>query len=286
MLRRMIFMIVALAPATAMAQSLTLYSGTNYTGDKKVLTLVVGGFVARSADASGRWRVCTGPFGLIGCRTIDGKVPDLGGSGMTVLSAVYGVGTSGPTPPSGGGQTSTTPGTPALPSYGISLFAGTSYSGRQQTISGDNSNLDSIGFGDTASSALTAANETWELCEHSNYAGRCVQVRGAFPNLDPIGGGVSSARRWTGAVASPPPVAAPVPAASGGLLNGRTASFFAQPTFNGQPMRACPQSSGTPSGSCTKQTAEQFCRFSGFARLVHYSASPTGYLEDVLCARK
>jgi Beta/Gamma crystallin len=272
--------------APALAQSLTLYSGTNFSGDKKVVSLVdtnVGSFVARSAEATGRWRVCSGPFGLIGCRTIEGRVADLGGSGLTVVSAVFGVG--------GGSQSgnpqqtgSTNPGAP--PAYGIVLFAGTSYSGRQQSLSGDNSNLDSIGFGDTAQSALVANGETWELCDNSNFGGQCIQARGAFPNLEPLNGRISSARRWTGGQTSYPATTTSQ-AVAYGAATGRTASFFGQPSFNGQAMRACPESSSnTPSSSCIKKTAEQFCRFSGFAKALYSSASPGGMLEDVLCTKK
>ena len=274
-----------LLSSPALAQSLTLYSGTNFSGDKKVVSLVdtnVGGFVARSAEATGRWRVCSGPFGLIGCRTIEGKVADLGASGLTVVSAVFGV---------GGGQSSTPqqPGSGTAPAYGITLFSGTSYSGRQQSLSGDNSNLDSIGFGDTAQSAMVANGETWELCDNSNFGGQCIQARGSFPSLEPLNGRISSARRWTGSQQTnwpnqTQPQAQPM---AYGAATGRTASFFGQPTFNGQPMRACPESnSNTPSSGCVKKTAEQFCRFSGFAKMLYSSASPSGMLEDVLCTRK
>ena len=272
----------------AQAQTLTLYSGTNFSGDKKVVSLVdtnVGGFIARSAEATGRWRVCSGPFGLLGCRTLEGKVADLGSGGLTVVSAVYGVGT-------GSGQTTSNPqqtgGQPGqVPAYGITLFSGPNYSGRQQSLSGDNSNLDSINFGDMAQSAIAARGETWELCEHSNYGGRCIQVSGSFPNLAPISGGASSARRWTGASpGSYPQSNSGYPVAVAGASAGRTASFFAQPSFNGQQMRACPGSnSDKPSSSCVKKTAEQFCTFSGFAKALYSSASPGGLLEDVLCTR-
>jgi hypothetical protein len=177
-----------------MAQSLTLYAGTNFSGDSRQVGLAstnVGGFVARSAVATGKWRVCSGPFGLIGCRTIEGRVADLGGSGLAVMSAVFGLGT-GTGSNSGSGQPQTT----------------------------------------------TNGNQPY------------------------------------------PPQANTYATAA-----GRTASFFAQPQFNGQPMLACPDKPSNPSSSCAKKSAEQFCRLSGFAKLAYSAYSAQGYLEDVLCAR-
>jgi hypothetical protein len=273
--------------SAALAQSLTLYSGTNFSGESRQVSLVntnVGGFVARSADAQGKWRVCTGPFGLIGCRTIEGRVADLGGSGMAVVSAIFGVGTSG------GQQTTQQPnqssGQATPPQSGIILFSGPNYTGKQVALSGDTSSLNSVNFGDEAQSAIAAQGESWQLCEHSNYEGRCVQVSGAFASLVPLASMASSARRSSGYPQQQTYPQQTYPAQQAyGSATGRTASFFATPLFNGQPMRACPDNPSKPSASCAKKSAEQFCRLSGFSKLAYSSYSSQGYLEDVLCTR-
>lgn len=271
--------------STALAQSLTLYSGTNFSGESKIVGLAsanVGGFVARSAEATGRWRVCSGPLGLFGCRTIEGRVADLGGSGMTVVSAVFGIGTNAPQ--QAGGQV-------YAPQSGVMLFSEPNFGGRQQLVTNDSSNLNGLSFGDTAKSAMVAANESWQLCEHSNYGGSCISLSGNLPNLGGMSGNGSSVRRSS---AYPQqqgqyPVQYPTttyPTQIGvGTATGRTASFFAQPLFNGQPMLACPDSPTRPSSSCARKSAEQFCRLSGFSKLAYSAYSSQGYLEDVLCVR-
>jgi Beta/Gamma crystallin len=271
--------------AAALAQSLTLYSGTNFSGQSKQVGLAstnVGGFLARSAEATGKWRVCSGPFGLIGCRTIEGRVADLGGSGLAVMSAVFGLGTgSGQTNPQQTGQV-------YAPQSGVILFSEPNYTGRQQLVTGDTSNLDLIGFGDQTKSAMVAQNESWQLCENSNFGGNCVTLAGGVPSLSAVNGSGSSLRR-TGSSPQPQsyPQHSPYPAQSSGYATatGRTASFFAQPQFNGQPMLACASSPTKPSASCAKKSAEQFCKLSGFSRLAYSAYSSQGYLEDVLCAK-
>jgi hypothetical protein len=271
-----------------LAQSLTLYSGTNFSGESKQVGLAstnVGGFVARSAEATGRWRVCSGPLGLFGCRTIEGRVADLGGSGLTVVSAVFGIGTQQPTQP----QTNNSPVYP--PQSGVLLFSEPNFTGRQQLVTSDIASLNSLNFGDNAKSAMVAANESWQLCENSNYDGSCFTLQGSMSNLGNMSGKGSSVRRSS---AYPQqqgqyPVQYPTtnyPAQVGvGTAAGRTASFFAQPMFNGQPMLACADSPSKPSASCARKSAEQFCRLSGFPKLAYSAYSSQGYLEDVLCAR-
>jgi Beta/Gamma crystallin len=274
--------------STTLAQSLTLYSGTNFSGESKQVSLAsanVGGFIARSAVATGPWRVCSGPLGLFGCRTIEGRVADLGGSGLTVVSAVFGIGTQ----PSSQPQTNNRQ--VSAPQSGVLLFSEPNFAGRQQLVTSDISSLNSLNFGDDAKSAMVAANESWQLCEHSNYGGSCFTLQGSMPNLGNMSGNGSSLRRGS---AYPQqqgqyPVQYPTtnyPAQVGvGTAAGRTASFFAQPLFNGQPMLACPDNPSKPSSSCAKKSAEQFCRLSGFSKLAYSAYSVQGYLEDVLCAR-
>jgi hypothetical protein len=264
-----------------LAQSLTLYSGTNFTGQSKqvgIASVNVGGFLARSAEATGKWRVCTGPFGLIGCRTIEGRVADLGGNGMAVVSAVFGLGTGVPQPTTG--QTS-------APQTGVILFSEPNYAGRRQLITGDTSNLDLIGFGDQAKSAMVAQNESWQLCEHSNFGGNCITLVGGMTALSSMNGSGSSVRRNSGYPQPSQYPAAPYPAQSGGYgtATGRTASFFAQPLFNGRPMLACADNPNKPSASCAKKSAEQFCKLSGFSKLAYSAYSSQGYLEDILCTK-
>jgi hypothetical protein len=279
-------LILCTASSSALAQSLTLYSGTNFSGESRQVSLVntnVGGFVARSAVAQGKWRVCSGPLGLLGCRTIEGRVADLGGSGMAVVSAIFGVGTGGATPP----PTQPASGQAYPPQSGIVLYSGPNYTGRQVALNSDTSSLNSVSFGDDAQSAIAAPGESWQLCEHSNYEGRCLQVSGAFPSLVPLASMASSARRSSGTSQQqtyPQQQNYPQQTAYG-AATGRTASFFPQPLFNGQPMLACPDNRSKPSASCAKKSAEQFCRLSGYAKLGYSSYSTQGYLEDVLCTR-
>ncbi len=288
--RRRLALMLAICPVstTTFAQSLTLYSGTNFSGQSKVVSLGstnVGGFVARSADANGRWRVCSGPLGLLGCRTIEGRVADLGGSGMTVVSAVFGLGTGGNQNP---GQTGNQ-GQAYPPQTGVTLYSGPNYTGQQKNITSDMNNLNNAGFNDMAQSAMVAANESWQLCEHSNYDGNCINIAGSMASLVPLAGSGSSLRRVSGAQGYPQPSPYPgnsYPVQTGGYATatGRTASFFAQPMFNGRPMRACPEKSA-PNAGCAKKSAEQFCQLSGFSKLAYSAYSSQGFLEDVVCVK-
>jgi hypothetical protein len=290
--------------SSALAQTLTLYSGKNFSGESRQVTLVntnVGGFVARSADSSsGKWRVCSGPLGLLGCTTVEGRVAELGGSnGISVVSVVFGgAATGGQTNNPNNQNNQNTGQQPVPPQSGVLLFSGPNYTGRQVAIFTDTSNLDSMNMGDSAQSAMVAYGESWSLCDNSNYGGSCMQLSGSMASLASLNSRGSSLRRSTvyggGQTQYPqtqnpqtqyPQNTYPNQQTSYGAANGRTATFFPQPLFNNRPMLACPDNPSKPSASCARKSAEQFCRLSGFAKLGYYTYNSAGSLEDVLCTK-
>ena len=119
---------------------------------------------------------------------------------------------------------------------------------------------------------------SWELCERANYRGECRTLtrdttilgstnRGmTVQSIRPSGGGLIGVE------------------ADNKILRGRFAEFHTQPESRGYRIPACP--SGRPTSSCTKRTADAYCRTVGWARSASSESEMIGrrgYLADVLC---
>ena len=119
---------------------------------------------------------------------------------------------------------------------------------------------------------------SWELCSRANYQGECRTLtrdttilgstnRGmTVQSIRPAGGGLIGVE------------------ADNKILRGRFAEFHTQPESRGYRIPACP--SGRPTSSCTKRTADAYCRTVGWARSASSESEMIGrrgYLADVLC---
>ncbi len=119
---------------------------------------------------------------------------------------------------------------------------------------------------------------SWDLCERPNYQGNCRTLtkdttilgstkRGmTVQSIRPTGGGLIGVE------------------ADNKILRGRYTEFHTQPESRGYRIPACPV--GRPTSSCTKRTADAYCRSAGWARSANAESETVGirgYLADVLC---
>lgn len=130
----------------------------------------------------------------------------------------------------------------------------------------------------------------WELCERTRFRGNCITVDRDTPRLGTILRGItiqsmrpiydgagtgSGGSNWT-----------PEPPANDQTARGNFAQFHTQPQRNGRRIQAC--ASGTPTDSCVRRTAEEFCRMNGWNGSPYHRTEVVArgvYLADVLCAR-
>jgi hypothetical protein len=160
----------------------------------------------------------------------------------------------------------------------ITLFDAPNYQGQSRSFSAGVQNMADQGFNDRAQSARVVGR--WRVCEDSRLRGRCVELSGDVADLvqvrltaaissiedlnggfGPGGGGGFGPGPGGGAGFGPGggrPNAGPV-------LEGRTATFFANP----------------PQGQF--RNADDFCRRMGFSGVIY--ADDRGQLRDVLCRR-
>lgn len=119
---------------------------------------------------------------------------------------------------------------------------------------------------------------SWDLCERPNYQGNCRTIsrdttilgsttRGmTIQSIRPTGGGLIGVE------------------ADNKILRGRYTEFHTQPESRGYRIPACPV--GRPTSSCTKRTADAYCRSVGWTRSANAESETVGrrgYLADVLC---
>ena len=189
--------------------SLTLYAGPNFTGqsvniDRETYNLTRLRFNDRAMSAEvegrGRWTICEDADFGTPCRTISGRVANLNsyGLGNRVTSARpegrtggngggYG-GNGGGYGGSGGGYNSR--------SGTLVLFTGPNFTGQSLELDREESNFVRLRFNDQAMSAIAYGNESWTVCEDTNFGTPCRTINGRVRNLNTIGLGnrISSAR--------------------------------------------------------------------------------------------
>lgn len=182
---------------------MTLYAGPNFTGQSinidrqnSNLTSLRFNDRAMSAEIEGRgsWTICEDANFGTPCRTISGRVSNLNsyGLGNRVSSARpdyntgggYGGGYGGP----GGGYNSRA-GT-------LVLFTGPNFTGQSLELDREESNFVRLRFNDQAMSAIAYGNESWTVCEDTNFGTPCRTITGRVRNLNTLGLGnrISSAR--------------------------------------------------------------------------------------------
>lgn len=119
---------------------------------------------------------------------------------------------------------------------------------------------------------------TWDLCERPNFKGKCRTLTRDTTILGTtrIGMTVQSIRRTGGGLIGVE--------ADNKILRGKFAEFHTQPESRGYRIPACPV--GRPTSSCTKRTADAYCRTVGWAHSASSESETVGrrgYLADVLC---
>lgn len=186
--------------------SLTLYAGPNFTGqsinidrENSNLTSLRFNDRAMSAEVQGRgsWTVCEDANFGTPCRTLSGRVANLNsyGLGNRVSSARPdyndGGGYGGPGGSYGGpgGGYNSRAGT-------LVLFTGPNFTGQSIELDREESNFVRIRFNDQAMSAIAYGNESWTVCEDTNFGTPCRTISGRVRNLNALGLGnrISSAR--------------------------------------------------------------------------------------------
>jgi Beta/Gamma crystallin/Peptidase inhibitor family I36 len=160
-------------------QTLELFAGTDYTGQRKVISGPVAdfrsiGFNDRALSVrvrgGGVWEICVNA-NFDDCRAVNDDVSDLNalGVGRLVSSArprLFG--------PRGGAF----PPPPAR--VRIILFSGVDFTGRSMTI---DEALPSLGAFNGLARSLRVVGGRWDVCESIRYGGRCATVTGDVRDL-------------------------------------------------------------------------------------------------------
>lgn len=270
--------------------SLTLYSGPNFTGRALIVTesqsdLSRLGFndATQSIRHSGRgsWRVCDDSNFRAACMQVTGDLPTIGGGLAGRISSVepdYNGNPGGPRPGGPGGNYG------PQPRGGVWLFDGPDFTGQRVDIQQDTTNLERVGFNDRADSLAVARGETWQVCEHSDFRGRCEYFEG--DSVDDLTrfylrNTISSLRRVDGSYGHPgngypgPGGGSGYPGPGGdrgmnvrGGVRGVDAAFFARPEVNGMGIDRCLGAGGR---FCDEEVARRVCRSAGYSRAVHFS---------------
>jgi Beta/Gamma crystallin len=284
-------LLVAASPAPAQTYGtgggLELFEGPNFTGRSIVFNaddhnLMNQRFNDRAGSArliGGQpWEVCVDAEYRGGCVRLDRDEPDLRRIGMAqAISSVRRVNADW----QGGGQWGGGRG-------GLSLFSQPEFRGQRFDVNGVTPNFGNTGFNDQARSLV--AYGPWLVCADADFLSRCERVEGEVWDLSAIGlsGRISSARPldagsdWGGG-GYPPPHGGPGYGVNEGA-EGRTATFFPYPTYQGRPIPAC--IGGGSGSSCAQRTADDFCRSEGYRGARYFSTQGRGRnaaLEDVLC---
>ncbi|MHA6289120.1 beta/gamma crystallin-related protein [Maricaulis sp. CAU 1757] len=259
-------------------ESITLYSGFNYTGRSVTLRESTSDFSrisfndqARSVRHSGRrsWRLCDDANFGGACMEVSGDIAQIGGGMAGRISSAE------PDfdnrPGYGGGS---------RPTRGVNLYDGVNFTGQRLEIGGEERNLNSRSFNDRADSLSVAPGEIWLACEDANFGGRCAEIEGEVADLTRHGlrNAISSMRRIDGSWGGP---TYPVRGIEGGV-RGADALFFGRPEIDGYAVDSCLTGWG---GRCGAEAAEAMCQAEGFRQARHwavdrYSRARTWHLTD------
>lgn len=194
---RLLVLAAAIAAIPLSAQrggprGLELYAGTNYSGQRLMLTADTPSFrrhnfndraMSLRVPAGEAWEICIND-NYDECKVVDRDVPDLAALGITrMISSARPrrFGRGGGFPPSGPG-----------PRARLVLYDHPNFQGRSITIDRDTANL--VFFNDAAGSIQVIGR--WEICDGRSFTGRCVRVDSDVRDLARLGlnNRVSSAR--------------------------------------------------------------------------------------------
>lgn len=180
-------------PSVPQVRRLELFAGTNYTGQRVVLTEEVRDL--RSVNFNDRamsariapgdaWELCVNAD-YDDCRLIAENTPDLNAIGFSRIA-------SSARPSVGGGRGRGRGNEPSLRPR-LTLYERVGFAGRTLVIDGD---MESLGdFADRAESVRVTSGR-WQICDRVRFGGRCVVITGDVRDLDTQGmrGRVASVR--------------------------------------------------------------------------------------------
>lgn len=158
---------------------------------------------------------------------------------------------------------------------GATIYHNRGYNGSAVYIGGARSNLNLP----WRVRSIRVHSGSWEFCERPNYGGTCRTFSADTPVVGNVFRGmtVQSVRPAGGGFIGVE--------ADNEVLRGRYSEFHTQPEARGYRIPACP--SGQPTSTCTRQTADAYCRSRGWD-VSTSSESETvnrrGFLADVLCS--
>jgi hypothetical protein len=194
------------AIATLALANVTLYSREGFSGRKYQVTQSISdlanvGFNDRASSVlvrSGTWQFCSDPYFRGRCVTLStGEYTSLQKMGLDDrVSSIRDLGWASP------GQPMPPPLAPPAPPR-IELHAGPNLSGRGVTLDAPVGDLESIGFNDSARSAIVFGGN-WQVCTDANFLGECEVLRpGQWNSLGGVASRISSARPLPGGGAPP-----------------------------------------------------------------------------------
>lgn len=120
----------------------------------------------------------------------------------------------------------------------------------------------------------------WRVCTGANYNGNCTVLRNSVPQIS-AGADLSSINSLTPIGVVQPPVPGH---GAGPSLRGMAATFYSQPSENGQRILSCRRGGST--ANCAQATALNFCQAHGYNFVGNVRQQSVGnrvYLADVLC---
>ncbi|MCC7033293.1 MAG: hypothetical protein IT179_10725 [Acidobacteria bacterium] len=179
-------------PPTA-GPSITLYRGSGYTGEQRVITSAVSDLRSFGFDnAAQSVRVNGGPWQLCedtrfrDCRTVTSDLANLSSIGLSRR-----VSSARPVAGSGGGGIGVLP--PPLPAVRLQLFDRTEFRGRSQTLTNDAAALGPL----SGRAESLRVEGVWQICDAPNFMGQCRLVGNDETDLARVGwrDRIRSARR-------------------------------------------------------------------------------------------
>jgi hypothetical protein len=166
-------------------RGLELYAGTNYTGQRIVLTTDTPSFrrlnfndraISVRVPNGEAWEVCVND-NFDDCRLIDRDIPDLATINFTRMI-------SSARPSRRGGRGGFPgPGPVPGPRPQLMLYDHPNFQGRSMKVDADRASL--VFFNDQAGSVQVIGR--WELCEGRNFSGHCVRIDSDVRDLTRLG---------------------------------------------------------------------------------------------------
>jgi hypothetical protein len=158
--------------------SLELYAGTDYSGQRIVLTGPAPDFrrfnfndraLSLRTLSGEAWEVCYN-INYDDCRVVDGELPNLVRFNLTGISSAR---------PRGRGWQ-------LRPASSIELYSGRDFSGDFRVLTGSNNDLNHQNFNDRAESLRVPRGQSWEVCINAGFDD-CRVIDRDIPDLSAVG---------------------------------------------------------------------------------------------------